>query len=68
MTFTHQKKTSSFGEYIDLNKTSWIIEIWSLSQIFLGIMEYVWVYENIPLYVLISETFKTTKIINNSWA
>lgn len=38
--FTLTKKDFSFfGEYIDLNKTSWIMEIWSLSQIFLGIVE-----------------------------
>ena len=40
MNFTLTKKDFSFlGEYIDLNKTSWVMGIWSLSRIFLGIVE-----------------------------
>ena len=66
--YPHQKRLFFLWWIYRFEQTSWIMEIWSLSQIFLGIVECVSVCENIPLYVLISETFKTTKIINNSWA
>ena len=76
----NKKDFSCLSEYRDLNKTSRItklglsLSIKSVLCVCVCVCECIYVcececvWESIPLYVHISRTFETTKIINNSWA